>query len=321
MKHRWPKSIHSQTEAVFHAIRSFRQSKAACPQQLRSFGSWKVYKYEAHRFAEVLNQQGVVSILDAAEVQTFVNVYLQDLLARYVKQKRSRQTFETILAALGKFEYAINCYIAAHELDLPHLDIKKIRMAFYKESKKLLSKSSKAYSNRAFPDPIGLIEAITDGTNQLMASLQYEGGFRAEGVGAPSHRKLKNPLTIDALHGIRVDAVTGLPVGVVAAQEKGGKITEHYILTVTYQLLEEYIKCYGKLALNYNAYIEAINRAAHATGQYETGRGSHGLKHNFAQERFLQCVAHGMKQEQALQQVSLETSHFRLAETLTYTRG
>ena len=308
-------------EAVFHAIRSFRQTKAACPLQLRSFGSWKVYKYESHRFSEYLKQQGVASILDIAEVQSLVNVYLQDLLERYIKQKKSRQTFETILSALGKFEYAINTFIANHLLDLQRLDIKKTRMAFYKESKKVLKKSSKAYSNRAYPDPIGLIEAITDGTNQLLASLQYEGGFRAEGVGAPAHRKLKNPLTIDALRGIGVDTVTGSPVGVVAAQEKGGKITKHYISTVTYQLLEEYIQRYGKLELSYTAYIEAINRAAHATGQYETGRGTHGLKHNFAQERFLECVSHGMKQEQALQQVSLETSHFRLSETLTYTRG
>ena len=51
------------------------------------------------------------------------------------------------------------------------------------------------------------------------------------------------------------------------------------------------------------------------------GRGSHGLKHNFAQERYLECVSHGLSHEQALQQTSLETSHFRMRETLTYTCG
>ena len=67
--------------------------------------------------------------------------------------------------------------------------------------------------------------------------------------------------------------------------------------------------------------MEAINRAARETGQYAPGRGSHGLKHNFAQERYLECISHGLTHEQALQQTSLETSHFRLRETLTYTRG
>jgi len=51
------------------------------------------------------------------------------------------------------------------------------------------------------------------------------------------------------------------------------------------------------------------------------GRGSHGLKHSFAQERYLECIKHGMTHEQALQQTSLETAHFRLRETLGYTRG
>ncbi len=321
MRHRWPKSVHSQTEAVFHAIRSFRQTKAACPHQLRSFGSWKVYKYEAHRFAEYLKQHGVASILDASEVQALGTEYLQDLLMRYAKQKKSRQTFETILAALGKFEYAVNTFIAIHLLDLPRLDIKKTRMQFYKDSKKLLSKSSKVYSNRAYPDPIGLVEVIVGDAYQLLAMLQYEGGLRAEGVGAPAHKKLRNPLTKEALHGIGVDPVTGLPVGVLASKEKGGKITQHFISAVTYQLLENYIQRYGSLEADYTGYIEAINKAARSNNQYETGRGSHGLKHNFAQERYLECVAHGMRHEQAMQQVSLETSHFRLTETLTYTRG
>jgi hypothetical protein len=103
--------------------------------------------------------------------------------------------------------------------------------------------------------------------------------------------------------------------------EKGGKKTEHYVSVETYRRLEEYLKMHGKLESNYFSYVEAINRAARVTGQYAPGRGSHGLKHNFAQERYLECINHGLTHEEALQQTSLETSHFRLRETLTYTRG
>jgi len=318
MKHRWPTSLHSQTEAVY---RSIREAKADSALGIRSFGSWKVYKYEAHRFVELMIGNGRTSILETASVYDDMEVYLEERLAHYVEKKRSLQTMETILSALGKFEYAINHYIEIHALEIPRLETEKLRMEFYARSRKLLRKSSKLFDNRAYPDPVRLIAVISDGTFQLQASLQYEGGLRTEGVGAPSNRRLKNPLTMNGLRGITVDPVTGSEVGIVASVEKGGKKTEHYVSVATYRRLEEHISRHGKLESDYFAYVEAINTAAKATGQYAPGRGSHGLKHNFAQERYLECIAHGMSHEQALQQTSLETSHFRLRETLTYTRG
>lgn len=321
MKKRWPTSIHSQIEAVLHSVRSIRKAKTDSFQGVRSFGTWKTYKYEAHRFAEFMKKSGQTNILDALSVQRHMAGYLEERLANYIEKKRSRQTMETILSALGKLEYAINYYIEEHAPDVPHLNSEKIRLEFYSMSRKRLCKSSKIFDNRAYPDPIRLIEAITPGMHQVQASLQYEGGMRAEGVGAPSNRLLKNPLTGDGLRGIGSDPVTRLPVGIVAAVEKGGKETEHYVSVNTYRRLEELISMHGKLESDYFSYIEAINHAAKATGQYASGRGSHGLKHNFAQERYLECVNHGMTHEQALQQTSLETSHFRFRETLTYTRG
>lgn len=321
MKHRWPTSLHSQVEAVFHAIRSIRQSKTDTVQGIRSFGSWEIYKGEVHRFVKLMEQKGRTNILNPLSVQNDMTDYLEGRLADYVEKKRSRQTMETILSALGKFEYAINHYLGIHMPEHPRLNTEQIRMEFYARSRKLLRKSSKLFDNRAYPDPIRLVEAITDGTYQLQASLQYEGGLRAEGVGAPSNRRLKNPLTSDGLRGIGTDPVTGLPTGVVASVEKGGKETEHYVSVETYRRLEEHLVRHDELESDYFDYVEAINTAAKATGQYAPGRGSHGLKHNFAQERYLECIKNGMAHEQALQQTSLETSHFRLRETLTYTRG
>ena len=321
MKHRWPTSLHSQVEAIFHSVRSIGKSKMDTDKGIRSFGSWEVYKGEAHRLAKFMHKKGRTSILDTLSVRDDMDEYLEELLAHYVEKKRSRQTMETILSALGKFEYAINHYIEIHALDMPRLETEKLRMEFYAHSRKLLGKSSKVFDNRAYPDPLRLIEAISDGTFQLQASLQYEGGLRTEGVGAPSNRRLKNPLTSNGMRGIGTDPVTAFPVGVVASVEKGGKETEHFVSVSTYRRLEEYLDRHGKLESDYFAYVEAINTAAKATGQYASGRGSHGLKHNFAQERYLECINHGLTHEQALQQTSLEVSHFRLRETLTYTRG
>lgn len=321
MKHRWPRSIHCQVEAVFHSIRSFRQRKSDNPHGLRSFGSWDAYRKKAHHFAAFLSPKGISSLLDTVAVRSAMEEYLRETLADYVKRKRSRQTLETLLAALGKFEYALNNYIQLHCLDIPLLDTKALRQEYYARSRKLLPKSSRLFDNRAYPDPVRLIETIHDGTYQLQASLQYEGGLRAEGVGAPSSRRVKNPLTATGLRGMGSDPVTGASVGIVATKEKGGKVTCHYVSVETYRRLEAYIRLHGKLESDYSVYTDAINLAARETGQYELGRGSHGLKHNFAQERYLECIHHGLSHEQALQQTSLETSHFRLRETLTYTRG
>lgn len=318
---RWPASLHSQTEAVFHAVRSIRMKKHET-EGIRSFGAWRTYKYESHRFVQYMSIRGRDNILKIEDVRGDMAGYLNERLADYTSKKCSRQTFETILAALGKFEFAVNRYIEMHlPPDHPKLDTDQLRMDYYSKSKRLLRKSSKNFDNRAYADPIQLIEALTDGTYQLQACLQFEGGLRAEGVGSPSNRRLKNPLTSNSLRGIVNDPVTNLPVGAVASVEKGGKETVHYISVETYSRLKEHIELHGKLESNYFKYNEAINQAARETNQDAPGRGTHGLKHNFAQERYHQCVSNGMTHEQALQQTSLETSHFRMSETLGYTRG
>lgn len=320
-KNRWPTSLHSQVESVFHSIRAIGRSKADDLRGIRSFGAWMVYRREAHRFAQFMSSKGRNTILSTQSVQDDMVEYLEKRLESYVKYKRSRQTMEAALSALGKFEYAINHYIESYLPDQPKLDTGQLRMDAYAKSKRLLHKSSGKFDNRGYSDPIALIGAIKGRTYQLQASLQFEGGLRAEGVGAPSNRQLKNPLTEKGLRGIINDPVSGLHVGVVASVEKGGKETEHYVSVETYQRLKEHIKYHGKLESDYCEYVEAINKAAQATNQYIPGRGSHGLKHNFAQERYQECVAHGMTHEQGLQQTSLETSHFRMRETLGYTRG
>ncbi|PLY04233.1 MAG: hypothetical protein C0622_03235 [Desulfuromonas sp.] len=321
MRHRFPKSIHSQIEAIFHSVRVMRSTKEENLLGIRSFGTWRVYRNVLHRFGRYMKGRGCVNILDSKEFFECTSEYLESRLSELQEQKGSRQTMEIILSAFGKFSYATNCYIKRHGLDISPVDIESLRERYYSKSKLGLPASSRSFEIRSYPDPVGLIEAIDDQIHQLQASLQYEGGLRASGVGAPGDPRLKNPLTRKGLRGISRDPVTHEPVGVVAAVEKGGKETEHYVSVVTYRRLEEQIANHGSLESDYTEYVSSINRAAKDTGQYEAGRGSHGLKHNFAEERYLQCVDNGMSHEQALQQTSLEMSHFRFRETLTYTRG
>lgn len=321
MKHRWPKSIHSQVEAVFHAVRAIGESKEQSPFGIRGFVTAEIYRIEVHRFVRNASFNGLTSILDNEEVLSCLTKYLDQLLDHCCAKRLSRKTLKKTLAALGKFEYSVNRYLSIHFPERAKLCISQLLQSYRDAAKKLLPKSSRTFSNRAYTDPIGLIKAIACPTFQLQACLQYEGGMRTEGVGAPSHRRLKNPLTEKGLLGIGIDPVTGAEIGIVESREKGGKTTKHYVSLETYKRLESHIRQHGKLESVYSEYLEAINRAAMATRQNATGRGTHGLKFNFSQERYYECVKHGMNHEQALQQVSLETSHFRLKETLTYTRG
>ena len=290
------------------------------PEGIRFIGAWRVYRYEAHRFIDFFVKHGGTDLLNALDFVRIMALYLEDVLARLASNRRSRQTFETILSALSKLDYALNSYVRMHSIETPMLDTAAVRASCINKARKLLPMSSRTYAFRAYPDPLGLIEAIKGGTYQLMACLQLEGGLRCEGAGSPGST-LNNPITVKSLRGLGSDPVTGKSVGVIAVIEKGGKITQHYVSTTTYYRLLRHITNHGKLEADYRDYLLAINVAAKATGQYQNGRGTHGLKHAFANERYFECVLHGYTHERALQQVSLELAHFRLRETLTYTRG
>ncbi len=321
---RWPRSIHSQVEAVFQSIRALGQSKKTNPEGIRSIGAWKVYRYEVHRFSEYLLSRECLNILDTPQVGRLMADYLNEVFIRFQKKGLSLQTLETKLAALSKFEHAVNTYIKLYRISAPELDTKVIRKNISRiaRDKNLgLPKSSREFFNRAYPDPDCLIAQIDNPVHRLQAMLQNDGGLRAEGVGSPSNG-FHNPLTMSHLGGIVIDPITGKEVGLIKdVVEKGGKKTDHMVAVSTYLLLEAHITKHGTLESDYKEYILSLAKAAKSTGQYDPGRGTHGLKHNFAQRRYLECVGHGLTHEQALQQTSLELAHFRYYETFTYTRG
>jgi hypothetical protein len=127
------------------------------------------------------------------------------------------------------------------------LDLSEARQAYSELIHDKLDKSSRNFDNRAYPNPQNLINAITNSTHQLQAKLQYEGGCRAEGVGAPSNSH-PNPLTKENLGGIGKDSVTGKDIGILkGVVEKGGKATDHMISTETYSVLKNHIEIYGRL--------------------------------------------------------------------------
>jgi len=146
-----------------------------------------------------------------------------------------------------------------------------------------------------------------------------ETGCRTEGVGAPARGS--NPLTAANLLGMGADPVSGDAVGRIVVTEKGGKRTEHFVNPATYREIEEHIQSHGQLASPYRTFLRAVEAAARATGQYAPGRGTHGLKHSFAQARMHEAIEEGLSHEEAKQAVANEIAHNRIDSVDVYLRA
>ena len=317
---RWSKSLHAQIESVFAAIKGFGEKKAMNTGSIRSLGTWRSYKGEAHRFANYLHSKGVTDLRETGAVEQAAKTYMAERLAVARQKGHSHQTQQTRASALAALEKGFNRFFSQRGLPLC-MDFAQSRKDYLELSRAYLARRQEyADGTRAYPNPERLISAIPGEAYALQATLQMQGGMRSEGVGAPAG-KMSNPMTVENLRGYVKDPVTGQQVGVVATKEKGGKWTSHFVPGETYARLEAYLAKHGSLESRYQDYRNAIIIAAKMTGQYASGRGTHGLKTSFAKNRYAQCVKNGLTHEQAMQQTARELSHNRWDITLIYTRG
>jgi hypothetical protein len=318
MLHRWPKSLHSQLEAVLNGVKAVGKKKSETDSRnIRGLGTWRVYREDAHRLGSFLLRGRFADLRDIGRLRRFVRAYLVMRRRTLRLSGGSYQTYERETQALGKLSDAMLVYADRHKLALGD-GFKDILVAEKSLAKETLLARSSTYGNRAYPDPDGLIAAMANPVHQLQARLQAESGCRAEGVGAPSRGS--NPLTQANLRGIVTDPVNGLTAGSIEVVEKGGKRTTHFVTTRTYAELNAHLKAHGKLESSYRSYVRAIETAARLTGQFVSGRGTHGLKHSFAQRRFSEAVAQGFMYEEAKQATALELAHNRLDATDIYLR-
>ena len=104
----------------------------------------------------------------------------------------------------------------------------------------------------------------------------------------------------------------------VEVKGKGGKIREIGVSPDTYNTAKEWVKNFDRIGFDERAYRKDLQEAANLTGQEY--HGSHGLRWNFAQERFHNLMENGYTYEQALAQVSKELGHERADITKHYLR-
>jgi len=159
---------------------------------------------------------------------------------------------------------------------------------------------------RAYRDPIKLIEAISNPVYQIIAATQYSIGAR---ISELDHVKPSQFLKEGKL----------LIINGKGGKERVSKFRHLNVFDKYQQLVKENLNShYGKFIFNRNQYRLALQVAADKTGQQYTG--SHGLRWNFAQERFQAIQQSGGTREQALAQVAQEMGHNRGDITEHYLR-
>lgn len=238
------------------------------------------------------------------DVEKLTPEAVQSYLESRVEQGVAHSTYQKEAAALGKLEQALNRYAEAHGRGNSY-DFR----AAISETRAEASSLSRFDSSRAYADPRGVVDAISNRDHQITAAVQLESGSRIH------EASLIKP---DQLQGYRADPTTGEQKGVIAYQGKGGKIGDHLVSKDTYQAVEQRIQERGEFRVDKDAYRDSIKAAAESTGQ--DYNGSHGLRWNYAQDRFKEIQEHGGSYEKALAQVSQEMGHERASITEHYLR-
>jgi len=315
---RWPKSLHSQAEALLGGVRAIGRKKGTVDRRfIRGIGTWGVYRSDIHRFVEFLQRAGLRDLRQARRVSGFVRTYIVGRGQALREAGGSFQTIEREISALTKLSHALDVYAERHGGESAE-GIRTVLAEGKAHWRAELFARSNGYASRAYPDPAGLYAAIPDAGLRLQAKLMGETGCRTEGVGAPARGS--NPLTAANLLGMGADPVSGDAVGRITVTEKGGKQTEHCLKPETYREIEAHIERHGQLASPYRTFLRAVEAAARATGQYAPGRGTHGLKYSFAQSRMHEAIEAGLSHEEAKQAVANEIAHNRMDSVDVYLR-
>jgi len=309
-------SIKWQVEEVFKVISKIGQSKHADKDYARDLGAktWHdigknlgIYSYrtlDAYRDVAKQLMSYVKSEFGVKDIEKITGEHVKSFLEYKVEQGISYRTFQQYAAAVEKLEVALNRYSEVNNRGNSYnfeSYIKEIREI----AKETLERTN---PTRAYENPKDLIKNLTEKEHSLMAKMQYEGGARIHEASLIKQEQLK---------GIDNELFTGKGIGKIEVQGKGGYIRNINVLADTYIQLENYIKENGVFKVDKDAYRTDLKAAAEKSGQDYTG--SHGLRWNFAQERFNELQAKGnLTYEQALKQVSEEMGHHRADITEHY---
>lgn len=307
-------SIHYQIQEVFLKSGIFTPGLKKHEVKLQALEqgmhSWKdlgerytIYSYKtADAYLAVWHQLGRYARLHFGldSIHFLTSEHVGAYLSQKIDAGVAMSTFNVHAAAIMKLEKAFA---------LQGLQICSFRPVVDTLTKEARTRLPSNHVPRAYVDPYGLIHSIPRECFRLVASLQYEGGARIREVALIKEIQLL---------GETEDILTGAVRGRVHLIHcKGGLQRDILVSLPTYATLVQTVeRNQGLFRINPEVYRRSIVRAAHAS--YQDYTGTHGLRWNFAQKRFLSCRDHGLSQDQALKRVSAEMGHRRGSITLHY---
>lgn len=237
------------------------------------------------------------------DLEKLTDQHVAEFLAYKIEIGVSYAHWSGYASAFKKLENALNSYSDKFDRGNEY----SFRSAIEELRAEAKTELPRFEGTRNYDSPGRLIGAIGNESHRLVAKIQHESGLRLAGASRISEAQLK---------GIGLDRHAGKPVGRIDYIGKGGKPGTAQVSPATYRQLVAHIGANGELRIGADSYRASLKSAAMATGQ--TYNGSHGLRWNFAQERFSELQRTEASYEKCLGVVSDELGHNRIEITLHY---
>jgi site-specific recombinase XerD len=300
-----------QATQLLNTMTAFGQSKHRAKETVRAAGArgWhevgqqlKIHSYNTANlyrsvWIETLRYSKEAFVIK--DLEKLSAVVVRGFLETKIADGLKYGSFKTYCAALEKLAVGLKQWAQEEGTEVYNwtTEIQAAR----KEAVEVLDRT---VETRAYQDPEGLIRAMVNPVYQTTAAAQYSIGAR-----------------ISEVDHVRPEQFLGNRQFQIS-RGKGGK--DRIVEFRQVQVYEKYRQLvisnlypdYGKFIFDRGAYRQALKAAADQTEQPYTG--SHGLRWNFARERFQSIQQGGGTWEQALVQVALEMGHCRGDITLHY---
>jgi len=254
-------------------IRSFKTAK-------EYFGIWK-------NFANFVKENFGINSLNQIKAE-HIEAFIES------KAELSVKSLQNISSAFGKLEAIMREKLGMSDVDFGSREDFSGRFLANKIASELENPSVRG----AYENPSELISHLKSETHQLVAELQWQGGFR-----------------IHEIQGIRESSFvswtdsSGREHFGVEVKGKGGFERVVELPKETWERAKEHVEEWGRINFKYQEYLSDLRQSALTTGQ--AYQGSHGLRYCFAQEKYQELINSGWGHNEALKEVSEMLGHHR----------
>ena len=243
------------------------------------YGIWKNFAI----FAK--NELGINSLhqIRAEHIELFIES----------KADLSAKSLQNISSAFGKLEAIMREKL---EMDVNFGSREDFSGRFL--ANKIASELESANARGAYENPSELISHLSNETHQLVAELQWQCGFRIHEVRDIRKDSFKS----------WTDGNGGVHYG-IEVRGKGGFERTVEVPKDLWDRAKETVEKDGKIDFSYQNYLSDLREASWSTGQ--AYQGSHGLRYNFACEKYNELIQNGWGHTEALKEVSELMGHHR----------